>query len=59
MADRKTFTSPEIARKMQRIYGNSLENVEIEMKHEKEILDYIKQFEKAHKDTAASKLIFR
>lgn len=44
---------------MQHIYGNSVENVEIEMKHEKEILEYIQQFEKAHQNTAKSKLIFR
>lgn len=59
LGDKKTFASPAIAEEMQRVYGNSVENVEVEMKHEKEILQYVLQFEKAHQDTAKSKLTFR
>ena len=57
--ERVRFTSPAIAKEMERVYGNSAEVIKIKMRHEKEINGYVKKFEEAHKKTAKSKLSFR
>ncbi len=59
MARDRTFTSPAIAEEMQRAYGKSVKSVKIELKHEKEVADYVRKIEQAHRETAQSKLVFR
>lgn len=53
-----TFSSPAIAKKMERVYGNRTKRVTIELLHEKEVKDYVMSIEEAHKKAAKSKLTF-
>ena len=52
------FSSPEIARELQRKYGEKTEAVKIEMHHEGAVRKYIIGIEDAHRKAAKSKLVF-
>jgi hypothetical protein len=56
---RTTFSSPAIAKAMERVYGNSTKVVKIEMQHAEEVKKYVMEIEEAHKKAANSKLAFR
>ena len=56
---RITYTSPAIAKEVERIYGNKTEHVAIEMRHEQAIKRYIMEIEAARKKPAVSKCKFR
>ncbi|MFX1555030.1 MAG: hypothetical protein ACFFBV_13980 [Promethearchaeota archaeon] len=53
-----TFSSPAIAKRMKRIYGDKTKEVKITLLHEKEVRDYVMSIEEAHKKAAKSKLTF-
>ena len=53
-----TFSSPAIAKKMERTFGSSAKKVKIELLHEKEARDYVMSIEEAHKKAAKSKTTF-
>lgn len=53
------FSSPAIAREMQKIYGKKAKVVKIEMRHEDEVKNYVMKIEDAHRKAAKSKLLFR
>jgi hypothetical protein len=52
------FSSPEIARELQRKYGEKTEVVKVQMRHERAVRRYIVGFEDAQKRAAKSKLVF-
>jgi mannose/fructose-specific phosphotransferase system component IIA len=54
-----TFSSPAIAKEMERIYGKNTKVVKIEMFHEEDVKKYVMKIEEAHKKAAESKLLFR
>ena len=56
--ERITFSSPEIAQEMQRVYGNKSSLVKITMRHEEEVKKYVMKIEEAHDKAANSKLSF-
>lgn len=58
MEESTTFSSPAIAKKMERVYGSSAKRVKIELLHEKEVKDYVMSIEEAHKKAAKSKITF-
>jgi hypothetical protein len=58
MEEPTTFSSPAIAKKMERVYGSSAKKIKIELLHEKEVRDYVMSIEAAHKKAAKSKLTF-
>ncbi len=55
----RKFSSPEIAKELERKYGEKTEVVKVRMHHEKIVRKYIIGIEKAHKRAAKSKLVFR
>jgi hypothetical protein len=54
----KKFSSPGIARELQRKYGEKTEVVKIQMLHEGAVRKYIMGIEDAHKKAAKSKIVF-
>ena len=58
MEEVNTFSSPAIAKKMERTFGSSAKKVKIELLHEKEARDYVMSIEEAHKKAAKSKTTF-
>lgn len=54
----RTFSSPAIAKELQRKYGGSTRIVKIQMRHEGTVRRYIVGIEEAHKKAAKSKLSF-
>jgi len=53
-----TYSSPIIAQEMQNIYGEQTSIVQVEMRHEEEITNYITHIEEAHEKAATSDLSF-
>lgn len=56
---RITYTSPAIAKAVERLYGNKTEHVAIEMRHEQAIKRYVMEIETARKKPAVSRSKFR
>lgn len=50
------FSSPAIAKEIQKRYGNKSKVIKINMRHEEEVKDFVMKIEKAHKNAANSKL---
>lgn len=56
---RITFSSPTIAKEVERVYGGSTKVVKVKMQHEQDVKKYVMEIEEAHKKAAKSKLAFR
>ncbi len=56
---RITFTSPVIAKAVERIKGKKTEHIAIEMRHEKAIKKYVMEIETARNKPSVSKIKFR
>ncbi len=52
------FSSPVIAKEMERIYGGKTEVIRMEIRHEEEVDSYVAEIEEAHNKAADSKLTF-
>lgn len=52
------FSSPNIAKEMEKKFGNKTETVTVKMKYQKQVGAFVKKIEKAHKNAGKSKLIF-
>ena len=52
------FTSPVIAKKMQKKFGKTTTTVSVDMKYRRDVGNFVRQIEKAHKQAAKSKLKF-
>jgi len=50
------FSSPAIAKELQKRYGNKTKVVKISMRHEEEVKNFVMKIEEAHKKAAKSKL---
>jgi RNA binding exosome subunit len=50
------FSSPAIAKELQKRYGNKTKVVKISMQHEEEVKNFVMKIEEAHKKAAKSKL---
>ena len=56
----REFTSAEIAREMLRLFGDEAqEGIKVEMKYCKEVAEFVRKIEEAHRNAAKSKLVFR
>jgi hypothetical protein len=53
-----TFSSPALAKEIQRIYGQKAKIVKIPLRHGKAVRNYIMKIEDGHKKAAHSKLSF-
>jgi len=53
-----TFSSPAIAKELQRKYGGTTKVVRIPIHHERTVRNYIMGIEHAHKKAAKSKVSF-
>lgn len=56
--ERVTFKSPAIAKAMEKAYGNAAKTVRIQMRHERDVRNYVKRIEDGHKKAASSHLHF-
>ena len=54
----KGYSSPALAKEMERIYGSDTKVFKVQMQHEGEIKKYLMKTEEAHKRAAKSKLRF-
>ncbi len=54
-----TFTSPQIAQEIARVFGSDVKTFSVEMKHRKEVGSFVRKIESAHKRAEKSKLVFR
>jgi hypothetical protein len=59
MAEEKKYGSPAIAKEVERIYGKKAKPVEIEMKYEDEVAEYLRIIENGHEKAAESRLVFK
>ena len=55
---KRIYSSPEISREMERIYGSDTKVVKIGMRHRQAVKTYVMKIEEAHKKAAKSKLRF-
>jgi hypothetical protein len=58
MPKRGCYTSPEIAEKMERAYGEKGEIVRVQRDVHEDIRKRMEQIEEAHRKTAGSRLVF-
>ena len=52
------FRSPEVARKMAKLFGRRVKTVTIEMKYARPVRTFVRKIEKAHKQADKGELIF-
>lgn len=56
--EQAAFSSPVIAKKMQRVFGSNTQVVKIEMRHEDDVKKYVMRIEEGRNKPAKSKLPF-
>jgi hypothetical protein len=54
-----TFSSPALAKEIQRIYGTKVKIVKIPLRHARTVNNYVMKIENGHKKAADSKINFR
>lgn len=59
MSTGATFTSPQIAKEIARVFGTEAKTFSVEMKHLREVGNFVRKIESAHKRAEKSKLVFR
>ncbi len=59
MTDTTTFTSPRIANKMEKLFGNDAKKVTVEIKNRGEIGNFIRKIDRAHNQAKKSKQTFK
>jgi len=59
MATTQAFTSPEIAKEMVKLFGAEAKTVTVEIKYRREVGEFVRKIEKAHRDAEKSTLVFR
>lgn len=55
---RATYSSPAIAKQIERKYGSHAKSVQVTMHHKRAVNRYVMRIEEAHKKAANSKLRF-
>ena len=58
MSKNKVLGSPDIAKAMEKEFGRKLGTFVVEIKYQKEVGDFVRKIEDAHKQAAKSKLVF-
>lgn len=53
------YASAKIAEAFRKRFGDQVKSINVKMKYTREVREFIRQAEAAHKATANSKLIFR
>ncbi|MES9906037.1 MAG: hypothetical protein ABW168_25595 [Sedimenticola sp.] len=56
---KQKFTSPEIADKMAKAFGNEAKTVAVDMKYRKEVGDFVLKIEQAHKEAGKSQQMYK
>ncbi|MDT8391684.1 MAG: hypothetical protein RRC34_14385 [Lentisphaeria bacterium] len=59
MLKKTGFASPQVAEQMAQVFGQKAKTVSVEMKHRRQVGDFVRKIEKAHKQAAKSTLAFR
>jgi hypothetical protein len=52
------FSSPRLAKDVVKIFGNDTQTVEVRMRSDKDVSQFIRKIENAYKKTSKSRLIF-
>lgn len=55
----RMYSSPGIAKEVQRVYGNKAKVVYVPMRHEQTVRRFVTKIEQAHKNAAKSRLVFK
>jgi len=59
MPMKRTFPSQEIAKEMVKLFGAEAKTVTVEIKYRREVGEFVRKIEKAHRDAEKSTLVFR
>jgi predicted outer membrane protein len=59
MPQKTKFTSPKIADKMARVFGNEAKKIAVDMKYRKEVDEFVRKIEQAHKDASKSQQVYK
>ncbi|MDD4116917.1 MAG: hypothetical protein PHI39_01735 [Kiritimatiellae bacterium] len=59
MNNEMTFTSPQIAQKVARVFGTRVKTFKVPIRHRRVVGNFVRKIETAHKRAENSKLIFR
>ena len=54
-----TFTSPQIAKEITRVFGSDVKRFTVPMKHRRVVGEFVRKIEAAHKRAEKSKLVFK
>ena len=58
MSSTMTFTSPQIAQKVARVFGARAKTFRVQIRHRRVVGNFVRKIETAHKKAATSKLVF-
>ena len=59
MSDTPTFSSPNIANEMEKLFGNDAKKVNVDIKFKREVGDFILKINRMHDEAKNSKQIFK
>jgi hypothetical protein len=59
MSSKPKFTSPKIAEKMAKAFGNKAKTVVVDMIYRKEVGDFLLKIEQAHKGAGKSRRMYK
>jgi HPt (histidine-containing phosphotransfer) domain-containing protein len=59
MNEASKFTSSKLAQEIVRVFGSRAKTFKVEIKHQREVGDFVRKIEAAHKRAENSKLVFR
>jgi hypothetical protein len=58
MTSHVNFSSPEIAKEMEKAFGSEAKTVSVKIMHKQAVGNFVRKIEKAHKNTFKSTLVF-
>lgn len=59
MPKAKVFGSPDLAKAMKKAFGSKTKAFTLEIKYQREVGDFVRKIEDAHRQAAESKLVFK
>lgn len=58
MTTETKFASQELAKEVARVFGSEGKTFTVKLKHKREVGNFVRKIEKAHKNAAKSNLVF-
>ena len=59
MSDTPTFSSPNIANEMEKVFGHDVKQVNVDIKFSREVGSFILKVDRVHNEAKKSKQIFK